>query len=75
MQFVWPFKAEYRIIYLSEDYSQTVIGRTKRDYVWIMARTSTIPDVEYERILNFLRDQEYDLKGIRLVPHNYQAAE
>jgi apolipoprotein D and lipocalin family protein len=75
MQFVWPFKAEYRIIYLSEDYSQTVIGRTKRDYVWIMARTSTIPDVEYERILNFLRDQEYNLKGIRLVPHNYQAAE
>ena len=43
MQFVWPFKADYRIVYLSEDYSQTVVGRSKRDYVWIMARTPTIP--------------------------------
>ena len=33
MQFIWPFKAEYRIVYLNEDYSVTVIGRTKRDYV------------------------------------------
>ena len=35
MQFIWPFKAEYRIIFLSDDYSKTVIGRSKRDYVWI----------------------------------------
>ena len=40
MQFIWPFKTEYRIIYLNEDYSTTVIGRTKRDYVWIMANDS-----------------------------------
>ena len=33
MQFIWPFKAEYRIIFLSDDYSKTVIGRSKRDYV------------------------------------------
>ena len=33
MQFVWPFKGDYRIIYLDEDYSTTVIGRQKRDYV------------------------------------------
>ena len=38
MQFVWPFKGDYRIIYLSEDYSTTIIGRNKRDYVWLMAR-------------------------------------
>ena len=69
MQFIWPFKAEYRIIYLSKDYSQTVIGRTKRDYVWIMARTNTIPNVDYERIIKFLQDQEYNISDIRKVPH------
>jgi len=70
MQFVWPFKAEYRIIFLSEDYSQTVIGRTKRDYVWIMARKKIIPDEEYEKILKFLRGQDYDLNNLRVVPHD-----
>ena len=43
MQFIWPIKADYRIIYLTDDYSQTIIGRNKRDYVWIMARTPEIP--------------------------------
>ena len=70
MQFIWPFKAEYRIIYLTDDYTQTVIGRTKRDYVWIMARDREIPPDEYEKILNFLRDQDYDLTNLRQVPHD-----
>lgn len=68
MQFVWPFKAEYRIIYLTEDYSQTVIGRTKRDYVWIMARKPLIPEDDYNRILDFLREEGYDLGKLRKVP-------
>lgn len=69
MQFVWPFKAEYRIIYLKEDYTQTVIGRSKRDYVWIMARDNSIPDADFERITNFLRNQGYNTTKLRRVPH------
>ena len=69
MQFVWPFKAEYRIIYLTDDYSQTVIGRSKRDYVWIMARQPSIPQEDYEKILEFLKDQGYVLDDLRKVPH------
>ena len=69
MQFVWPFKAEYRIIYLTEDYSQTVIGRTKRDYVWIMARRPAISDDSYRKILTFLERQQYDVAKLQLVPH------
>jgi apolipoprotein D and lipocalin family protein len=68
MQFSWPFKAEYRIIYPTEDYSQTVIGRTKRDYVWIMARKPVMPEDDYNRILDFLRQEGYDLGKLRKVP-------
>jgi len=68
MQFFWPIKAEYRIIYLTEDYTQTVIGRTKRDYVWIMARKPYIPDEDYNRILDFIKAQGYDLGKLKKVP-------
>ena len=64
MQFVWPVKADYRIVYLSPDYAQTVIGREKRDYVWIMARTPQMPDADYERLLRFVRGQGYDVSQI-----------
>lgn len=69
MQFIWPFKAEYRIMYLADDYAKTVIGRSKRDYVWIMAREPSIPDAEYKRILKFLSDQGYKLNDLQRVPH------
>jgi apolipoprotein D and lipocalin family protein len=69
MQFIWPFKAEYRIIFLSEDYSTTVIGRTQRDYVWIMARQPSISDENYAQILNFLQEQGYDISKVQKVPH------
>ena len=68
MRFVWPFKAEYRIIFLSDDYSKTVIGRSKRDYVWIMAREPAISDEEYDAILSFLQDQGYDINKLQKVP-------
>ncbi len=43
-QYVWPFKADYRISYLAADYGQTMVTREKRDYVWIMARTPTMSE-------------------------------
>lgn len=70
MQFIWPIKAEYRIAYLNEDYTQTVIARNARDYVWIMARTPTISDVEYDHLTKFIAKLGYDLSKLRKVPHN-----
>lgn len=68
MRFVWPFKAEYRIVYLDKDYTVTVIGRTKRDYVWIMARAPSIDESLYQSILVFLKSQGYDIEKVQLVP-------
>ena len=69
MQFIWPFKAEYRIVFLSEDYTTTVIGRSKRDYVWIMARKPAISDEDYAFILEFLKAQGYNISKVQKVPH------
>jgi apolipoprotein D and lipocalin family protein len=74
MRFVWPIKADYRIIYLSDDYQYTVIGRERRDYVWIMARTPTMPAEEYARILQQVTAQGYDSRRIEKVPQRWSAA-
>jgi apolipoprotein D and lipocalin family protein len=74
MRFVWPFKADYRIAYVDPAYTQTVIGREARDYVWIMARTPQIPDADYARLLALLAGQGYDVGQIRRVPQRWDAA-
>jgi apolipoprotein D and lipocalin family protein len=67
-QYVWPIKADYRISYISPDYTQTVITRDKRDYVWIMARTPTIPEADLARLTAFVGSQGYDVDKLQRVP-------
>jgi apolipoprotein D and lipocalin family protein len=69
MQFIWPIKAEYRIAYLDEHYTQTVIARNARDYVWIMARTPNVSDADYAQLTQFVTKLGYDIKKLRKVPH------
>jgi apolipoprotein D and lipocalin family protein len=71
MRFIWPIKADYRITYLSDDYSQTVVGRQKRDYVWIMARTPRIPETDYDRLLALVAAQGYDVSRVQRVPQQW----
>lgn len=68
MRFVWPFKAEYFISYLDDSYSVTIVARSKRDYVWIMARTPTIPDAEYNRLVAMVKEWGYDTSRLRKFP-------
>jgi len=71
MQFIWPIKADYRVVYLDETYSTTVIGRNRRDFVWIMAREPQIPATRYEEIFTMLGDVGYDVSAIQQVPQQW----
>lgn len=71
MRFIWPIKADYRIVYLDDDYSQTIIGRKKRDYVWIMARTPSIPEDDYEMLVDRVAELGYALDDLRRVPQQW----
>jgi apolipoprotein D and lipocalin family protein len=72
MQFIWPVKTDYRITYLTPDYSQTIISREQRDYVWIMARTPTITEADYQRMVNLVREQGYDIARMQKVPQQWE---
>jgi len=69
MQFVWPIKADYRIVYLDDDYQQTIIGRNSRDYVWIMARTPTISQQDYSNLVDLVDLLGYDLDDLQKAIH------
>ncbi len=69
MQFIWPIKADYRIVYLDKDYQYTVIGRNSRDYVWIMARTPQISAERYAELEQFVVELGYDLDQLQKPEH------
>ena len=68
MRFIWPIKAEYVISHVDPAYSETIIGRSSRDYVWIMARTPTISAERYDALLAKVREYGYDVAKVQKVP-------
>ena len=69
MQFVWPIKADYRIVYLDDNYQQTIIGRNSRDYVWVMARTPKISEKDYLNLVAKVDALGYDLDLLKKAIH------
>lgn len=74
MQFVWPVKAEYVIVDIDRDYQLTVIGRSDRDYAWIMARTPKIPETTYQAAVARLKALGYSVDNLRRVPQRWPEA-
>jgi apolipoprotein D and lipocalin family protein len=68
MQFIWPIKAEYLIAYVNDDYTATIIARSARDYVWIMARTPQLPPADYQGLVATVGRLGYDTTKLRSVP-------
>jgi apolipoprotein D and lipocalin family protein len=68
MQFLWPFKSAYLILHLDPDYQTTIIGVPSRKYVWIMARTPTLPEPQYQDLVRFLESVDYDVSLLQKVP-------
>jgi rhodanese-related sulfurtransferase len=74
MQFIWPIKAEFVISYLDADYTETIIARSARDYVWIMARTPIIDDARYAALVKRVADMGYDTSKLVKVPQTPKPA-
>ncbi|ALA86599.1 lipocalin family protein [Stenotrophomonas maltophilia] len=70
MQFIWPIQAEYVIAWLDEGYRQTIVARSKRDYVWYMARTPQVSDRDYQQAVERIAAMGYDTRTLRRVPQS-----
>jgi apolipoprotein D and lipocalin family protein len=71
MQFLWPFKAAYLIVYLDADYQKTIIGVPTRKYVWIMSRDPDVSDAKYQELLNRVAAAGYDIEQVQRVPQQW----
>ncbi len=73
MQFIWPIKAEYVISHVDANYTETIIARSARDYVWIMARTPTIEEARYRELVGTVGAMGYDVSKLVRISHRAAA--
>jgi apolipoprotein D and lipocalin family protein len=61
-------RLQYIVGWLAPDYSQVIVARDARDYVWLMARTPQVSANDYRAMLARVRAMGYDLRKLRKVP-------
>ena len=69
VQFFWPFRGDYWIIDLGENYEYAVVGTPDREYLWILGRTPTLPAGTYAGILKRLERQGFDPEKLLKTGH------
>ena len=64
VQFFWPFRGDYWIIDLAEDYSFAVVGAPDRNYLWILSRTPQMDEGLYQEIVKRCADKGFDINKL-----------
>lgn len=65
VQFFWPFKGDYWILYVSPGYQTAVVGNPKRNYLWLLSRTPTLPHKTIEKLKRIASKQGFDISRLQ----------
>lgn len=68
VSFFWPFKADYWVLGLDDDYRWAVVGNPNRKYLWVLSRTPQLPKPLLDAALAAAAAQGYDLSQLRYTP-------
>lgn len=72
VQFFWPFRGDYYIIALNDDYSMAMVGAPNRKYLWILSRTPVADPTQMEEYLSKARDLGFDTGALEYTDQSCQ---
>lgn len=72
VQFFWPMKFPYLVIYLDEEYETTVIGVANKKYAWVMSRKPKITAEKYGLVIKRMKELGYDVDKLVDIPQIWE---
>jgi len=66
VQFFWPFRGDYWIIDLADDYSYAVVGHPNREYLWILCREPKMNNQLFSEIKDRVKAQGFDISKLNI---------
>ena len=69
VQFFWPFKGDYWIIGLDEDYQYAIVSEPDRQYLWILSRSPSMDTQTLESLKAKIREKGFDLNYLINTPN------
>jgi apolipoprotein D and lipocalin family protein len=69
VSFFGPFYGGYNVLVLDRDYQYALVSGPNRDYLWILARTPTLPQAIYDDLLTQAHQMGFDTEKLIVVKH------
>lgn len=65
VSFFWPFRADYWVIGLDDNYRWAVVGNPNREYLWLLSRTPSLAPQDLARAIEAAKRQGYEPARLR----------
>jgi apolipoprotein D and lipocalin family protein len=65
VQYFWPFRVDYQIEELADDYSYVVVGHPKHKFLYIMSREEKMDEDFFDAIVDRCRRKGYDITKLK----------
>lgn len=73
VQFFWPFKGDYFIIALDEDYQYAMVGAPSREYLWILSRSPEMETSVQQSLMQKAESLGFDTEQLQFTKHDCDA--
>jgi apolipoprotein D and lipocalin family protein len=70
VQFFWPFRGDYWVLELADDYSWAAVGSPKRNYLWILSRRPVMEADLYNEITSRVAVKGFDINKLQKTSQN-----
>jgi apolipoprotein D and lipocalin family protein len=70
VQFLWPFRGDYYIIVLDDNYRYVVVGHPARKYLWILSREPYMASDTYSELVERVKEKGYDISRLQKTEQN-----
>ena len=65
VQFFWPFRGDYWILYVSPNYQDAIVGSPHRKYLWFLSRSRQLSEKRYQYLVSLAAAQGFDVSKLR----------
>jgi apolipoprotein D and lipocalin family protein len=75
VEFFWPFKGDYWILEVGENYDYALVGSPCRNYLWILSRTPHLKEAIFNRLIGYANEKGFSTNNLVLTKHQLSAHE
>lgn len=70
VQFFWPFKGDYYVIDLADDYSYALVGHPNRQYLWLLSRKPHPDEAVFSHLYRKAAEHGFDTTRLERTVQN-----